>query len=104
MGVAIVRYKSKPDRADENQALVEKVFAELDADGPAGLRYASFRLTDGVSFVHVAAIETADGTNPLTRTAAFAEFLRGITDRCEEGPAASAASLVGSYRFFGGDE
>jgi hypothetical protein len=104
MGVAIVRYKSKPDRADENQALIEKVFAELDAAGPAGLRYASFRLADGVSFVHVASIETDDGTNPLTQTSAFSEFVREIADRCEEGPVASDATLVGSYRFFGGDE
>ncbi len=100
MGVAIVRYRSKPDRADENQALIERVFVELDANGPAGLRYASFRLADGVSFVHVAAVETDDGTNPLTQSPAFVEFLREIADRCEEGPAASDATLVGSYRFF----
>jgi hypothetical protein len=102
VGVAIVRYTSKPDRADENQALIEQVFAELDATGPPGLRYASFRLADGVSFVHVASVETDDGTNPLTRTPAFGEFLREIGDRCEEGPAASEATLVGSYRFFPG--
>jgi hypothetical protein len=100
VGVAIVRYKSKPDRADENEALVEKVFAELEANGPTGLRYASFRLADGVSFVHVASVETDDGTNPLTQTRPFAEFVREIGDRCEEGPAASEATLVGSYRFF----
>jgi hypothetical protein len=99
MTTAVVRYKSKPDRADENQALIEKVFAELDANGPDGLRYASFRLGDGVSFVHVASIETADGSNPLTQTPAFVEFLRQIADRCEEGPTASDATLVGSYRF-----
>ncbi len=98
MGVVIVRYKSRPDRADENQALIEEVFRELDATGPAGLRYASFRLADGVSFVHVAAVETDDGTNPLTRSPAFAEFQREIADRCEGGPAASGATLVGSYR------
>jgi hypothetical protein len=99
VGVVIVRYKTKPDRADENQALVERVFAELDANGPAGLRYASFRLADGVSFVHVASVETDDGTNPLNQTPAFAEFVREIADRCEEGPVASDATLVGSYRF-----
>ncbi len=100
MGVTVVRYKTKPDRADENQALIEKVFAELDAVRPAGLRYASYRLDDGVSFVHVASIETDDGTNPLVATPAFSEFLRGIGDRCEEGPLASDASVVGSYRFW----
>jgi hypothetical protein len=100
VSVAVVRYKSKPDRAVENERLIEKVFVELAATGQAGLRYASFRLADGVSFVHVAAIETDDGTNPLTETQAFAEFLREITDRCDEPPVASNATVVGSYRFF----
>jgi hypothetical protein len=100
MGVTVVRYKVKPDQGDTNQARVEDVFGELAATGPAGLRYATFRLGDGVSFVHVAAIETEDGTNPLVATAAFSEFLREIDDRCEEGPVASDATAVGSYRFW----
>ena len=29
MTVTVVRYRTKPERADENQALVEAVFAEL---------------------------------------------------------------------------
>ncbi len=99
MGVTVVRYQTKPERADENQALVEDVFAELAATGPAGLRYATFRLADGVSFIHVASVDTDDGTNPLTATPAFAAFLEGIADRCDEGPVASTATLVGSYRF-----
>ena len=56
--------------------------------------------SDGVSFVHVASIETDDGANPLGATPAFSEFLRGIDDRCEEGPLASGATVVGSYRFW----
>jgi hypothetical protein len=100
MTVTVVRYRTKPDRAEENQALVEKVFGELNAGAPEGLRYATFRLADGVSFVHVASVETEDGTNPLGATPAFAEFLRQIKDRCEEGPAASDATVVGSYRFW----
>jgi hypothetical protein len=104
MSVAVVRYRSKPDRSDENQALVEKVFGELHANRPDGLRYATFRLADGVSFVHVASIDTVDGANPLTQTPAFAEFLREIAARCEEGPVASEATVVGSYQFFPADQ
>jgi hypothetical protein len=99
MGVTVVRYRTRPDRADENQALIEDVFRELHDRGTQGVRYAAFRLADGVSFVHVASTETDDGTNPLTDTAAFGEFLRGIGERCEEGPLASAATAVGSYGF-----
>jgi hypothetical protein len=103
MAVTVVRYETKPDRAEENQGLIEKRFDVLDADRPAGLRYAGFRLADGVSFVHVASVETDDGTNPLTATPAFSEFLREIGDRVEEGPLASAATVVGSSRFWPGD-
>ena len=99
MGVVVVRYRTKPERAEENQALVEKVFGELAANQPAGLRYATYRLADGVSFVHVAALDTPDGTNPLSATPAFQEFVREVGDRCEEGPVASDATVVGSYGF-----
>jgi hypothetical protein len=103
MSVTIVRYKTKPDRADENQALIEKVFGELGANRPPGLRYASFRLADSVSFVHVASVDTNDGTNPLTATPAFTDFLRDIKERCEDAPVASDATVVGSYRFWPSD-
>jgi hypothetical protein len=100
MSVTVVRYKAKADRADENQALIEGVFAELAANKPDGLRYASFRLADGVTFVHIASVDTDDGANPLTTTTAFGEFQREIGDRCEEPPVALGATVVGDYRFF----
>jgi hypothetical protein len=73
----MVRYKVKADRAGDNQRYIEKVFEELHASGPEGLRYASFKLDDGVSFVHIASIETDDGQNPLSNTAAFKAFQEG---------------------------
>jgi SnoaL-like polyketide cyclase len=97
----MVRYKTKPDRAGENQQYIEKVFQELRENGPEGLRYASFKLSDGVTFVHVASIETADGNNPLAQSAAFRSFQAGIKDRCEEQPVATDLTEIGSYRLFG---
>jgi len=93
----IVRYTTRADAADENQKLVEKVFAELAATSPDELRYATFRLSDGVTFVH---LTMTDGeSNPLQQVAAFQEFTREISDRCVDGPTASQATIVGSYRF-----
>ncbi|MGZ4704202.1 MAG: hypothetical protein ACXWCM_04975, partial [Acidimicrobiales bacterium] len=86
MAVTVVRYRTRPDRADENQALVEEVFAELAEHRPEGLRYATLRLEDGVTFVHVASTDTPDGSNPLASTEAFDAFQREIADRCDEGP------------------
>jgi hypothetical protein len=100
METTIVRYKVKADQAEENKAFIRRVFEELDANRPDGLRYVSFNLADGVSFVHIAVVESEDGENPLPKTAAFKDFIADIKDRCEEPPAASSADIVGSYRLF----
>lgn len=92
----VVRYATRPESADDNQAAVEKVFAELNEGRPDGLRYATFRLADGVTFVHVAVTEGEH--NPLTEVPAFAEFQAGITDRLAAPVDRSEATLVGSYR------
>jgi hypothetical protein len=93
----VVRYRTSPEAAQENQRLVEQVYAELSANDPGGLRYATFRLADGVTFVHVSIQEGPD--NPLNRSDAFAEFQRGIAGRCVEPPVPSEATIVGSYRW-----
>jgi len=100
METTVVCYKVKADRAEENRDYIRKVFAQLDEDKPKGLRYVSFNLDDGLSFVHIAVVETADGKNPLPDKPAFREFVSGIEDRCEEPPVATKAVIVGSYRLF----
>ena len=94
----VIRYRTKAECADENQRLIGCVFAELAEEKPEGLRYAAFRLEDGVSFLHVATIE--GGVNPLQASTAFAEFQSDIHNRIDEGPVAGDASIVGSYRAF----
>ncbi len=101
MITTMVRYKVKADRASENERYIVAVFKQLGRDKPAGLRYASFKLNDGVSFVHIVSLEAADGTNPLRESAAFEAFTAHIRDRCEEPPVAVDLSEVGSYGFFG---
>ena len=95
--VKVVRYQVKPELADENERLIRDVFAELAVKKPDGLRYATFRLDDGVSFIHVAEVDGE--VNPLSDSAAFGVFQSHIGDRTVEGPDASDAALVASYRF-----
>ena len=96
MSTVVVRYTPKTDRADENQALIEAVFAELEAKKPADLRYASFRLADG-TFVHIA--DSNVDPSPLSEIAAFGAFTAEIADRCEpgSGPNPQDATVVGNY-------
>jgi Antibiotic biosynthesis monooxygenase len=98
----MVRYKVKPDRAAENEQLVRAVYEELRRTEPEGLRYATFQLGDGVSFVHLASIETEDGHSPLAKVPAFRRFQENIGDRCDEAPVATELREIGSFRLFDG--
>jgi hypothetical protein len=91
----LVRYRAKPDRADENQRLSAAVFDELKDKAPAGLRYAVFRLPDD-TFVHVASLE--DGGAPLSSFEAFHAFQKDIRERCADVPQPVEPRLVGNYR------
>jgi hypothetical protein len=92
----MVRYRVKPGRAEENEELVRAVYAELAARQPAGMRYSTSRLEDGVSFVH---LHESDGTAPaLGEFEAFRAFQSGIRERCEEPPVVTELAEVGSYR------
>jgi hypothetical protein len=93
----VVRYKTKPEHADENARLIEQVFAELKTKAPEGARYLVLRLADG-SFIHIVGTETADGVSPIPRLEAFQAFQSGIKERCAEPPQSSEAVVVGNYR------
>ena len=97
MRQVMVRYKVKPDRVAENEALVRAVYDELGRIAPDGLHYATFRLDDGVSFMHVS---VTDGErSPLPDVEAFQRFQAGIEDRCDEPPVVTEISEVGSFGF-----
>jgi len=96
----MVRYRVKADRAEENARLVQAVFASLASEGPEGFRYATFRLDDGVSFVHIVSQEDAGNGSPLQNLPAFRAFTADIKDRCDVQPETTILHEVASYRFF----
>jgi Antibiotic biosynthesis monooxygenase len=97
----MVRYRVKPGREEANEALVRAVYAALDEDRPGGLRYATFKLDDGRTFVHLASVETEDGQSPLSELRAFEEFQAGIRERCDEPPVVTELDEIGSFRMLG---
>jgi hypothetical protein len=96
----MVRYKVRPEHAAANEELVRAVYAELAQSGLPGVRYATFVLPDGVSFVHLH--ESEDGENTLPSLKAFQRFQEGISERCAEPPVVSELREVGSFRVFSG--
>jgi hypothetical protein len=98
MRTIVVRYQAKPERVDENQQLIEAVFADLNDREPEGFTYKVFRLEDGVSFIHVVIEHDVDEPDSLQAVPAFQAFVANIADRCQIPPVAIGARLVGSYR------
>jgi hypothetical protein len=98
----MVSYTLKPDQVAENERLVAAVYEALKQARPNGLRYATFRQSDGVSFVHIVSHEEAGGSNALTALPAFKAFAAGIKERCDTPPVRVELTEIGSYGFFGG--
>jgi hypothetical protein len=93
----VVRYKTKPEKAEENARLVEKVFEELRTKSPDGVRYLALKLADG-TFIHFSTTETEDGISPIPKLDAFRSFRKDIEARCVEPPQQNDATIVGNYR------
>lgn len=95
----LIRYRTKPDQAAANEDLIRAVHEELRNAQPDGLSYATFKLADQVTFIHLVQAEQAP--SPLVTVKAFGKFQAGIADRCEQLPVREQLAAIGSYRMFG---
>jgi hypothetical protein len=98
MSQFLIRYRTKPHQAAANEELVRAVFAELHDAQPDGLSYATFRLADQVTFLHL--VQAAQDPSPLVAVKAFGEFQAGAADRCDQLPVREQLTEIGSYRLF----
>jgi hypothetical protein len=94
----VVRYKTKPEKAEENARLIEKVFEELRAKSLDGVRYLALKLDDG-TFVHFS--EAEGDVSPIPKLDAFQSFRKDMKERCVEPPHESGVTIVGNYRMLG---
>jgi hypothetical protein len=97
MKAVVVQYRTKADRADENQELIEAVFREIEERQPNGFSYRVFRLEDGVSFVHTVIEHDIENPDSLGDLPAFQAFTKDIADRCEIQPVATGGTVVGAF-------
>ena len=99
MDRTMVTYKVKADRVVENEALVKAVYAQLHELAPVDVHYATFKLDDGQTFVHIASFASEEGRVALTTCDAFKAFQADIKGRCETPPAPQKLAEVGFYQF-----
>ncbi len=93
----VVRYQVKPERLTEHRDKLRAVFDALAREPLAGLSYTALALDDGLSFVHIAALSTSDGSNPLVTLPAFRAFVADIAERCQMPPSSSEGVVFGSF-------
>jgi hypothetical protein len=98
MTTTVLRYEAKPERAEENQQLIEAVFAQLDQGDLDGFTYKVFRLEDGVSFIHMWIEHDIADPDSLQGLPAFQAFMADLVDRCAVPPVVTEATVVGGYR------
>ena len=96
MGNVIVRYKLWPDRVEENERLVKAVYEQLHRERPAGVHYATVKLPDGLTFMHIV-FDVETTSRELNKLDAFKAFSAEVADRCEEPPVPMPLTVIGSY-------
>lgn len=100
--VFLLRYKTKPQHAAENERLVRAVFDEIHRAQPEGIRYSTFLLDDGLTFINIVATETSSGLAPLGQLPAYQRIQHGKYDRFDEPPQVTELHELGTYRVFEG--
>ena len=95
----MVTYKVKSDRVAENEEFVKAVYEELHQINDPDIHYATFRLDDGQTFVHIASFASADKQPILTGTKAFKAFQENLGERCEVPPNPQKLNEIGSFNF-----
>jgi hypothetical protein len=91
----LVRYRTKPEAARENERLIQAVFAELQARSPEGVRYVALRVGEQ-DFIHLVSVDA--GAESVSALESFRAFQSGIRERCLEAPQAAEATVIGNYR------
>lgn len=93
--VVVEQYETYPDRAEENQRLLEHVLADLNDSDPGGFDFTVFRAGDGVGFVHVTVFEGE--ANPLTDLQTFRAFREHADERLVEPATVVTGVLIDAY-------
>jgi hypothetical protein len=93
----ITSYKLRPEEVRPTLGRLQAVYDELAAREPSGLRWASFQLSDGVSFLSFVEFEGTPGEAPHHRLEAFREYRSKLDASCEEPPHVEVLREIGSF-------
>jgi hypothetical protein len=99
MNVIMLRSTFNEASIADVQAALEEVFQALEQARPAGMRYATSRLGDGVTFVALLELDNAED-NPLQALPEYRELLENLPQWQAGPPDVEPMTIMGSYRLF----
>jgi hypothetical protein len=99
MNVIMVRSKMHEESVADVEKAIGELIQAIEEAQLGGVRYASCRLSDGVTFVALLEQEN-DGDNPLFALPAYAKLLANLKQWQPEPPTVEQMTVVGSYRLF----
>jgi quinol monooxygenase YgiN len=100
MTVMMIRTEVKEDHVADVETAVQKMFAAIKEAEPRGVRYASSKLPDGVTFVVL--LELEGEANPLGTIPEFTQFQENLKGWLAGPPTAEPLQVIGSYQLFSG--
>lgn len=99
MSVRMIRAMIKVGKAADLEKAAQEMFTAIEAAQPQGVRYASCKLPDGVTYVILLGLDD-DENNPLGAVPAFRDFQENLNTWIAGPPAIEQLTPVGSYRLF----
>jgi hypothetical protein len=99
MSVMMFQAKVKAERVAELEAAARTVFSAVEQVHPEGMRYASAKLSDGVTFVILLGLEEGIN-NPLNQIPAYREFMGRLKDWLVEPASQEQLTVIGAYNLF----
>ncbi len=99
MKIVRVTYTTRAEYAEQNQANIKTVMADLQNLNRRGINYNACLSPDGKTFTHLAFMETEEDNNMLLQLPSFINFQTQLkTSGLESPPKQELLTLVGSSK------
>ena len=99
MSILLTRSKVKAEQVAEVEAGIKRLVPALEQAHLEDMRYAWFRLNDGVTYVIL--VEYGEGgSNPAANLPEYQAFMEILKTSIDEPPTIEQLTVSGSYRVF----
>lgn len=100
MTVMTIRANVQREQAGVVESTAKAMFAAINQAQPQGVRYTSYRVGDGATYLVLLELQDGVVENPLPGIGAFRSFQENLKGWLTEPPVPDQLMVVGEYRAF----